>query len=335
LTAAVAAFGLVVAVLAAGCAGHDEADTATPEQDRLAFASSRDGDFDIYVMDPSGGRATNLTANAGTSTSEADDDSPAWSPDGRWIAFTSTRDHEGDSLSDNEIYVMRADGSGARRIPVDAAIKFAPRWLPDGRLGYVACRDALTTCRVVARSLDGHEEETLAEGAAAVFSAQSPDGSRLALIRPAPTDWFDHPAGDIYVSDADGSDLHQLTDTPDAFESSPAWSPDGTRIAFVTDRDRNGDCLFHDCVGFASEIYVIDADGGDERRLTEFPGDDGFAVWSPDGEQILFGRIRDDDDDWELYVMNADGSCQTRLTNNDRWDWNPAWHGDGEGPISC
>jgi Tol biopolymer transport system component len=218
---------------------------------------------------------------------------------------------------------------------VDAAIKFAPRWLPDGRLRYTSCRDALTTCRVVARSLDGDEEETLAEGSAQVFGAPSPDGSRLVLTRPVRKIWLDDSPGDIYVSDADGSDPQRLTDTPDAYESSPAWSPDGTRIVFVSDRDRNGRCLFHDCVGFASEIYVIDADGGDERRLTGFAGDDGFPVWSPDGEQILFGRIRDEDDDWELYVMNADGSCQTRLTNNDAWDWTPAWHGDGEGPISC
>ena len=81
-----------------------------------AFASDRDGDFDVYVARPDGGGVRNLTRNAASSRSEADDHMPAWSPDGRLIAFVSSRDHASAGIEDLEIYVMSADGRGPRRL---------------------------------------------------------------------------------------------------------------------------------------------------------------------------------------------------------------------------
>ena len=101
-----------------------------------------------------------------------------------------------------------------------------------------------------------------------------------------------------------------------ADDGSPAWSPDGTQIAFYSDRDGNND-----------EIYVMAADGSQPTRLTRNRVLDGSPAWSPDGTQIAFTSDRDGN--FEIYVMAADGSQPTRLTRNSAWDWYPAWSPDG------
>jgi Tol biopolymer transport system component len=82
---------------------------------------------------------------------------------------------------------------------------------------------------------------------------------------------------EIWIAGSDGGEARQLTDSRGR-NSSPAWSPDGSKIAFVSDRDENGPCLFHDCTGFNGEIYVMDADGENLRRLT----DNTAWEWQPD-----------------------------------------------------
>ena len=101
----------------------------------------------------------------------------------------------------------------------------------------------------------------------------------------------------------------------DAWDASPAWSPDGSRIAFNSDRDGN------------TEVYAVYADGSGVARLTYNDAVDGDPAWSPDGRRIAFESTRDGN--WEIYVMDADGSGVTRLTHNDAYDWSPAWSPDG------
>jgi hypothetical protein len=113
---------------------------------------------------------------------------------------------------------------------------------------------------------------------------------------------------------ADGSDQIRLTNNS-ANDYTSAWSPDGTEIAFSSDRDGN------------YEIYVMNADGSDQIRLTNNSANDRFPAWSPDGTEIAFSSDRDGD--FEIYVMNADGSDQIRLTNNSANDDYPAWSPDG------
>ena len=154
----------------------------------------------------------------------------------------------------------------------------------------------------------------------------SPDGSKVAftdaeggseaLLAGANTD--------VYVMDADGGNRMRLTESKGR-DVGAAWSPDGRLLAFTSDRDKNGECLWHDCVGYNPEVYVMRGDGSDERRLTNDPGDDGVPEWSPDGTRLLFSAFRDGTD-YELYVMNADGTCITQLTRNSEWDWSPDWY---------
>ena len=96
----------------------------------------------------------------------------------------------------------------------------------------------------------------------------------------------------------------------------PSWSPDGSQIAFDSDRDGNW------------EIYVMDADGSNPTNLTNNAADDQRPAWSPDGSKIAFHSNRDGNLD-EIYVMDADGSNPIRLTNNTDNDHCPSWSPDG------
>jgi TolB protein len=128
----------------------------------------------------------------------------------------------------------------------------------------------------------------------------------------------------IYVMNADGSGQTRLTSngTRDGY---PAWSPDGTKIAFIdpTWSPDGTKIAFYSLRSFNGDIYVMNADGSGQTRLTNNEAYDITPVWSPDGMKIAFGSDRDGN--FEIYVMNVDGSGQTRLTNNDARDSNPAW----------
>lgn len=113
---------------------------------------------------------------------------------------------------------------------------------------------------------------------------------------------------------ADGSDLVRLTDNP-AHDTSPSWSPDGNRIAFISHRDKN------------AEIYVMNADGSNQTQLTKNSASDFMPSWSPDGTKIIFVSNRDENA--EIYIMNPDGSDQTRLTEEPGEDVYPFWSPDG------
>ena len=120
----------------------------------------------------------------------------------------------------------------------------------------------------------------------------------------------------IYAMNDDGTGQVNLTNSP-ANDMSASWSPDGSRIAFVSDRDH-----MHEPTGAEWEIYVMNADGSGVTRLTNNRVNDMSPVWSPDGSRIVFSSHNDN-----IYVMNTDGSRNTQLTDND--SWGPSWTPDG------
>ena len=119
---------------------------------------------------------------------------------------------------------------------------------------------------------------------------------------------------DISIMGSNATGVRRITAHPSS-DSDPAWSPNGSRLAFTSERDGN------------REIYVMNADGTNQVRLTNIQAPDFRPAWSPDGTRIAFASTRDGNT--EIYVMNADGSNPVRLTSDVAYDADPAWSPDG------
>ena len=288
-------------------------------QARIVFASDRDGNREIYVMDIDGKNSRNLTNNRHA------DRSPSWSPDGKRIVFTSQRD------GNWEIYVMDADGSNPRRLTENPKNDQFPSWSSDGeRIAFMSDRDGADLhFDIYVMDADGGNPQNLTNNPFDErYPSWSPDGERIAFSARREGN-FENKFGityEIYVMDDDGGNLQRLTNnlTEDQY---PAWSPDGKRIAFSARRDGH----FENQLGITYEIYVMDADGQNEQRLTENQQNDWFPSWSPDGERVAFAADRKGDfANFEIYVIDNDGGNQRRLTENRVDDWSPSWSPDGE-----
>jgi TolB protein len=300
---------LVVLLLlgAVGCASDEP-----PVRGGIVFASKRTGDFEIYVA---AGNVANLSREPKGRGTEADDQQPAWSPDGRRIAFTSSRDHRGDGNEAWDVYVMDSNGRNVHRLTDDFVPDMRPGWLPDGRVVYTTCGQGFTHCRFVAVGPTGGDEEVLLElGTFVLDATPSPDGTRIAYtrrLRSGVGEVCMRPIGGRARCFGEGGE--------------PAWSPDGRRIVFVSARARNGRCFFHDCFGFAPELYVIDGDGGRLRRLTRTTAYETSPAFAPDGRKIVFARLPSENDDYELWTIRLAGGSEHQLTSNRSWDLMPNW----------
>lgn len=123
--------------------------------------------------------------------------------------------------------------------------------------------------------------------------------------------------GDLntYVMNINGTGATKITKDQPKYNGTPAWSPDGNKIAFVSDRDHN------------LEIYLMNVNGSGQTNLTNSAGSDQSPLWSPDGSKIVFVSERDGNS--EIYVMNLDGSGLKNLTNRASQEQSPVWSPDG------
>lgn len=242
----------------------------------------------IFVINADGSELTQI-ASVGHS--------PKFSPDGSQVAYTAS----------GNLYVMSADGSNVRKV-LDVEV-----WI----------HDIMLATHPTVGQLPKRVESM----------AWSPDGTQFAIaVRET-----DLPIGgqrasgteltNLFVIDADGSNVRRLTDNPYSRDRrkdsrSPAWSPDGTRIAFVLMGENRG-------------IYLIQADGSE---LIKLPGIELLAhgsverpVWSPDGTKIAFNMwtITAEGQNSEIYAVNSDGSDLTRLTDTLEWEGFPTFSPDG------
>ncbi len=278
--------------------------TVTFVDGKIAFATRRDGNFEIYSVNPNGTALTRLTTNT------ASDLSPAWSPDGTKLAFQSDRD------GNLEIYVMNADGTGQTRLTNNGAIDSDPAWSPDGtKLAFESTRDG--NLEIYVMNADGTGQTRLTNKASIDMApAWSPDGTKLAFESTRDGNL------EIYLMNADGTGQTRLTFNA-AIDTDPTWSPDGTKLAFDSTRDGP----FH--------IYLMNANGSAQTRRTSGTANDVEPAWSPvDGSKIVFASTHDGNVD--IYMLPsappppcAKPPCRaevpTRLTSNAAIDSDPAW----------
>ncbi len=270
---------LAVAWYAAASAGTSRVATA-------AIAYSCAGD--ICTMSADGSHRLRLTHD------KFIDAYPNWAPDGRRIAFTS-------NLGRTVIDVMDADGSNRRRLTPPGGDDALPAWSPDGR---TIAFDDNTTGTIDLMNADGSARRKLLPGSASL-PAWSPDGTRIAFVA-APGRRLALTHGEIDVVDISGTNRRRLISDG----SFPAWSPDGTRIAFLHPSRRPST---------EADVWIVDADGSDPRRVWRHAARGNGLSWSPDAASLAIASVDD-----EVYIVRL-GRGARRLTSEWRGAVDPAF----------
>lgn len=287
----------------------------SPDGKVIAYALRAGYNNEIYTMFANGTNQKRLTQSQLNG-----DYPPIWSPDGKHISFFSVRDGSW------SLYKMNADGTSQTRLTGNTVFESFPSWSPDGgKIAYTFWRATVYQPDIYTINADGSNTTQLTQNDASdINPAWSPDGQWIAF-----TSYRDAHA-EVYIMKPDGSDQTRLTDSTGG-NSNPIWSPDGKYIAFISWRDEpNTSTCGNNC---NEEIYVMDADGSHQTRLTNSPGIDDHPVWSPDGKYIAFVSFRNENErdtcgdhcNSDIYLMNSNGSNQIQLTNDPNADWWPTW----------
>lgn len=280
----------------------------SPDGTQLAFISNRDGNHEIYLLNPDTGEQVNLTNNP------AGDVVPVWSPGGSQIAFMSDRD------GNSEIYVVDIDSGEQVNLTNDESDDQFPAWSPDGtQIAFSSDRDGVRSIFVLDvtnAQTDSNETEptklTSITRLAANGPVWSPDGSRIAFIS----------YREVYVINADGSGEIKLTD--DLIVGGPViWSPDGRQLVVYANRSRYTEILV---IG----VPTTETDTSSQLWLPNNASDAIHPTWSPDGTLIAFFSVPSHSNTSDLVIMNADGSARVELRHSSgkpsfrTLDWRPA-----------
>lgn len=269
--------------VAAGClsllwAGPPAAHATFPGRDGLiAFASSVDSHVTISTMRADGSQRTTITRRLVSR-------SPAWSADGDRIVYTASGRH-----FPEEVFVMRADGTGVRRLTTDDEPQAWPTWSPSGeRIAFVFMGRHFNY-RIATMGVDGRDRQVLTPHRGdAADPDWSPDGSRIA---------FDM-NGQIATMGPRGGSV-QIVTTEGGFD--PSWSPNGRWIAYESGGD----------------LYRIRVGGSGLQRLTATGIEEHSPSWSPSGRRIAYLRTRSNDERSRylaaIWTMAADGSDPRRV----------------------
>ena len=279
-----------------------------PETAKIVFTSRRDGNFEIYIMNPDGSDQKNLTQH------RAQDSTPVWSPTGEQILFTSDRG------GIEDLYLMDADGTNVRQVFKKLIGREFPTWSPDGKaLAY----HRFHTFSIYTAAIDGKGETELTDG---LWPAWSSNGSEIAFMA-AKFVWGEN--GNLRVPNVRVKTINLQTHVEEELlpgETSmfdPAWAPYSTQIAFswrgraVAWRGR--------AVGGSMGIHVANQDGSRLRKVIDAGnGMAAFnAAWSPDGNELIYnkgvGGIRD------IFKVALDGGVPERLTHRQGDNFNPDW----------
>jgi TolB protein len=256
---------------------------------------------------------------------------PTLSPDGGRLAYTR------DEGNDHALYIVDVDGHNLRRLTSSPSSVAEPAWSPDGsKLAYIRGYDTtygglanITSCGPEIYVIDVFSRKSinLTQGAGGVDPTWSPDGTRIAFSSSRDGNY------DIYVMNANGGDVKQMTDTAWS-EAEPAWSPDGKRIAYTANlRTISVACGFMS-TGRPGEppsddrtsVYVMSEQGTNHTKLATTDG--GMEpAWSPDGTQLAL-IVVDIKGEAQLYVTDTNGTSLAKLTWDATQKASPSWSYD-------
>jgi Tol biopolymer transport system component len=297
---------VLLASFVVACGGDEEPRASTPAPT-------------VEASMPVGGNAPTATEGASPETS-AEPTATQTLPPTATVAPTPTAMPDvpiGES-GNSEIYVMNADGTDQLRLTNAPAMDVSPAWSPDGSMLAYVSYAGFDGSVLYLMNADGSDQRRMLTGVAS-RPVWSPDGRQIAIS--AIDSEVQHQQ--IHVVAVDGSGSSRLTsheNVPTASLSAgnvdPAWSPDGTQITFIATQFDG-----------PSEVYVMNADGANVRRLTDSPIRKTSPAWSPDGTQIAYWT---DEGDVDIWVMRADGSDQRNLTSSPLVEINPSWSPDSQ-----
>jgi TolB protein len=277
----------------------------SPDGKHVAFASARDGNFEIYLVNADGSDLRRLTNDP------AWDNHPVFSPDGTTIAFNSDRENE-----NSNVYLIGADGADIRRLTESKHNETVEPgcWSPDGtQIAFYS--DEFGNDDIFVTSAEVFRPVLVVADATSdlPFASYSPDGKQIVYAASMPDK-----TGELRLFELQGKQSSTLQRTENA-ELQPVFAPDGMHIAFQNKVESN------------TEICLIRLDGTDLRNLTNNAARDGGPAFSPDGKQIAFASNRDGNSGiFNLYVMGPDGGDQRRVYRQPTGSRStPAWLPDG------
>jgi TolB protein len=259
---------------------------------RIAYVAKSTGNKEIHAIEFDGTNAVRITSNQSINIS------PAWSPDGKTIAFTCFKRRNPD------LYLTNVHDKKQRLFLGAAGLNAAAAWSPDGRkLALMMRKGGSSEIFLVSR--DGSNLVQLTKTGYNVASPTwSPDGKRLAFV----SDRTGSPQ--IYVMDLTSKKTSRLTYNG-TYNASPDWSPRGDRITYCGRLERRFD------------IFTIRIDGSENLMLTSEAGNNEDPVWSPDGRYIAFSSTRMGSP--HVFVTNANGTNQRQITRNQGGETQPSW----------
>lgn len=224
-----------------------------------------------------------------------------------------------------KIFVMRPDGKGLMRLTSEQGGYTNPSWSPNARrIAFASNRDAVGNFDIYIFNLeDGYIQKVVDLPGPDLGPVWSPGGGKIAFQAQKEN----RDRWDIYTVNLDGTGLQNLTNSPSSDEA-PDWSPDGRRIAFQSRQGNNID------------IFLMDTDGSNRIRLTDFNGVQNIhPAWSPDGTRIAYAsnrhqpQVRNQFPEYEIYTMDSDGTMVRRLTlgaSSTEAFFSPTWSPDGQ-----